>query len=415
MTGIPDIVDLDDSTFDPFALEEQMFGDVEDPFSVLKALRRKAGVHALDYRLLFSGKPDIILGNLEQYTALSYDSVEKVLVDVATFTQEAWRRTLGLSFGHSLTQMDPPEHTRYRRIFQKAFLPNIVARWADTIIDPTIDELLEPLVSKGKAELVRDFAFQFPARIIYKQLQLPDKDIKVFYKLAVAQLAFYFDPKPAIEAGKKLGIYVQNMIDLRRREPGDDMVSLLATSEVDGELIPDRILVSFLRQLMNAAADTTYRATSNLLVGLLSNPDQLEAVRNDRSLVPRAVNETMRWEGPGFVLPRYVAKETVLEGVRIPEGAMVSAVIGSADRDENKFKDPDNFNIFRTETVRQVGFATGPHVCIGQHLAKLEMSHALNAILDKMPNIRLDPAMPAPKIRGMAFRVADQINVLFDT
>lgn len=414
MSVISRIVDFDDSTFDPFISDEIAFGDIEDLYSALAKLRSKKGaVIEGDYRNFFSPYPDLTLKDFKHYTVLGYDEVAQVLNDAATFTNEAFQYNLGKSFGRSISTMDAPEHQRYRRIFQKAFLPQVVAQWGETLVDPVVDRLLRRFEQSGHADLVQEFTLYYPFHIIYRQLGLPEEDIATFHKLAIAQSIISIDYEHGIEAARKLGDYFRGMLAERRTNPGDDLVSLLAQSEVDGETLPEEILVSFLRQLINAGGDTTYRATSNLLVGLLSNPEQLEAVRNDRSLVTAAIEESLRWEGPVGMTWRMCAKDTELGGIKIPAGSVIDLVQGAANRDPAKFSEPDRFNIHRPRSARHFGFAGGPHICIGQHLARVEMTRALNALLDRLPNLRLDPDQPAPQIRGFMMRVPKHIYVRF--
>jgi cytochrome P450 len=204
------------------------------------------------------------------------------------------------------------------------------------------------------------------------------------------------------------------LLEERRRTPGTDLVSTLAQAEVDGEHLPDEVVISFLRQLVNAGGDTTYRATSVLLTGLLNNPQQLEAVRQDRGLIPRAIEEALRWDGPVLIQTRLAASDVELGGVQIPAGALLDVAAGAANRDPVRFPDPDKFDISRKPPLRHFGFAYGPHVCIGQHLARVEMTRALNAILDRMPRLRLDTDRPAPRIQGIMMRVPKHIYVRFD-
>jgi cytochrome P450 len=194
---------------------------------------------------------------------------------------------------------------------------------------------------------------------------------------------------------------------------GDDLISLLAVAEVDGERLPEQITVSFLRQLMAAAGDTTYRGTGSLLAGLLTHPEQLEAVRRDRSLVPLAIEEALRWEAPITFETRLSVRDTVVDGVAIAAGSMIDVVIGSANRDPGRFENPDDFNV-RRKPERHMSFAYGAHVCLGQHLARLEMARALNALLDRFPRLRLDPEKPAPQILGLGSRSPVALHVRFD-
>src|SRR5260221_2386886 len=168
------------------------------------------------------------------------------------------------------------------------------------------------------------------------------------------------------------------------------------------------------RQLLNAGGDTTYRMTGTLLAALLQNPDQLQAVRDDRELIPQAIEEALRWDGPITDTFRLTTRDTELAGVPIPAGTVVDIVYGSANRDPAYYPNPDKFDIFRKPAHRHFGVGGGPHVCIGQHLARLEIKRALNVIFDRLPNLRLDPNMPLPEIRGFRLRTAAHLHVVFD-
>lgn len=415
MTVLPRLVDLEDRSFDPFVVEKLLHGDADDPYPLLHALHAKGTVRKGSYRDLFTDVPDVQMAGLDHYLVFGYDTVLKVLTDPETFTnREAFMHSLGRSFGRTVTVMDPPEHPRFRKIFQKAFLPQIVAKWGETVVDPVVDRLMEKFIHRGEADLVEEFTHHYPFQVIYRQLELDDEQAPVFHKLAIAQLLSSIGAPQGEESTEKLGAFFQRLLDQRRVDPGDDLVSHLATVEADGERLPDEVLISFLRQLMNAGGDTTYRGTSALFTGLLTHPEQLAAVTADRGLVSQAIDEALRWEGPVSATFRHVARDTVLDGVALPKGAILNVVLGSANRDPARFENPDRFDIFRDRKVRHLAFASGPHVCIGQHLARVEMTRALNAVLDRLPNLRLDPDKPAPDIRGHILRVPDHIHVKFD-
>jgi cytochrome P450 len=410
------IRDFDDPAYDPFLADELTFGDVADPYPKLADLRRKAPVHEGDYRVLMGISPDATLGHLKHYTVVGHDEVAKVLNDPATFSNAGYKHNIGISFGRSVSTMDAPEHPRYRKIFQKAFLPNTVNKWGETLVDPVVQSLLGRFLTRGRADLVQEFTLHYPFQIIYRQLALPQEDIAIFHKLAIAQTVVSYDIPHGTEASSKLGEYFKDLVAQRRAHPGEDLVSMLGQVEVDGEHLPEEILISFLRQLINAGGDTTYRGTSVLLTCLLRNPDQLEAVRKDRALVPQAIEEALRWDGPVLMQTRQATREVDLGGIKIPGGAVLDVCAGSANRDEKRWPDPDKFDIFRARSnnQRHFSFAAGPHVCIGQHLARVEMTRALNAILDRLPNLRLDPDMPPPDIRGSMMRVPKHLYVRFD-
>jgi cytochrome P450 len=217
------------------------------------------------------------------------------------------------------------------------------------------------------------------------------------------------------EAHEKLGIYFREVINARRKDPGADLVSVLATTELGGEYLPDEALLSFLRQLMNAAGDTTFRSTGNMLVALLSDrPDQFEMIKQDRSLIAKAIEETLRWEGPVNLNYRTVIRDVTLSGVKIPAGAIVQTITGLANRDPAIFSDPNAFDLTRPMPRSHLAFASGHHICLGQHLAKLEMTRAMNILLDRLPKLRLDPDYPKPEIRGYSMRCPRSLHVRFD-
>jgi cytochrome P450 len=413
MNAVRHLEDFDDPAFDPFIADEAMFGHCPDPYAALAGLRRQGPVHALNYRVFMGEPPDITSSDVEHFTVVGYDEVNQALREVETFSNQAYLRNIGISFGRSVSTMDAPEHPRFRKIFQKAFLPNVVSKWGESVVDPVIDSLMSVFEKRGAADLVQEFTFHYPFQIVYRQLGLPADEVKTFHKLAMAQILVSVDVAHGTEASRKLGIYFDALIEERRRNPGSDLVSVLAQAEVEGERLPQDVLISFLRQLVNAGGDTTYRGTSVLLTGLLSNPDQLEAVRRNRALVPQAIEEALRWDGPVLIQTRMALRDTELGGVGIPRGAFLDVAAGAANRDPQRFPDPDTFNIFRKPEHRHFAFAFGPHVCIGQHLARVEMTRALNAVLDRLPNARLDPDRPPPQIRGIMMRVPKHIFVRF--
>ena len=414
MNAVTRLADFDDPTFDPFIADELMFGECLDPYPKLAALRAQGPVHKIDYRVLMGEPRDMTALDYEHWLVVGYDEVTRCLTEVENFSNQAYQLNLGISFGRSVSTMDPPEHGRYRRIFQKAFLPQTVAKWGESVVDPVVGDLMAKFRGRGAADLVQEFTLHYPFHIIYRQLALPPEEAPTFHKLAIAQTVVIFDVAHGTEASRKLGVYFKALLEERRRHPGDDLVSVLAQAEVDGEKLPEEILISFLRQLVNAGGDTTYRGTSILLAGLLSNPDQLAAVAQDRSLVPQAIEEALRWDGPVLLQTRMAARDVEIGGHTIPKGAIVGVAAGAANRDPARFPNPDVFDIFRKPQHKHLAFAYGPHVCIGQHLARVEMTRALNAILDNLKNLRLDPERSAPEIRGIMMRVPKHLHVRFD-
>ena len=156
---------------------------------------------------------------------------------------------------------------------------------------------------------------------------------------------------------------------------------------------------------------TTYRSSSNLLCGLLTHPEQLAALRDDRALLPQAIEEGVRWEPPLTIIGRTTTRDTVLDGVAVPAGSAVTACMGAANRDPARWDRPDAFDIFR-EPKQHMSFAFGPHMCLGMHLARMETTTALTAILD-LPGLRLDPDAADVHVSGLAFRAPAALPVVF--
>lgn len=404
------IREFDEAGYDPFQSDEINFGTDADPYPLIHELRGRGPVLKGDYRGFFglASMPT----EAPVFTVVGTKEITEVLTDQTRFSNAAYKANLGTSFGMgSISTMDNPEHGRWRKIFQKIFLPQHVKKWGSTIVDPTVRDLMDKFVDKGEADLVQQFTILYPFEVIYRQLALPQGDVRTFQRLAIGQTDF-MTPGKAQEAAAKLGEYFEALVAERRAHPGDDLVSLLANTEVDGENLPDLVLYSFLRQLMNAAGDTTYRGTSILLTALLRNPDQLDAIRNDRKLIAPAIEEALRWDGPVIMQTRMAAIDTELGGVVIPAGSVLEVVAGAANRDPAVWDNPDKFDLFRKRDAHW-SFSRGPHICVGQHLARVEMTRAIEAILDNLPNLQLDPNKPEPQVRGVMMRVPEHIWVRF--
>jgi cytochrome P450 len=412
MTQIAPIEDLADPSFDPILADEVMYGSVMDPYDLVRQLREEAPVQRGDFSEVMGQFPTTDYPDAEHWMVLSYAGIEQVLNQPEKFSNRSFEPTLGASFGHTLSVMDPPEHTGYRKILQQAFRPNVVQSWGDGIVAPVIEELVGCFRETGRADLAGQFARPYPFNVIYRMLDLPPDDIDIFYKLTVTQILMQAFPAEALEASQKLGRYFRALIEQRRAAPGDDLVTLLALTEIDHDHLPDDVVVSFLRQLVNAGGDTTYRTTTVLLHALLTNPDQLEAVRHDRELVNQAIEEALRFDGPVLTSSREAVADVEVEGVTIPAGSYVNVLYGAANHDPAVFEHPDRFDVFRAKH-RHFGFAFGVHNCLGQQLARLEMSRALNAVFDELPGVRLDPDQPVPALRGFMMRTPATLPVVF--
>ena len=414
MTQAPSISDFEDG-YDPHSMGEYAHGEIEDIYGASRTLIEKHGPVVEGHPFKVFGEPHRdATTDRHLFTVLGEGAIREVLSDPELFNMDYNALTFGRIMGPTLTALNDPMHGKVRRVFQAAFMPHNVARWGDQLVEPIANRLVDRFIDKGCAEIVNDFALPYPFEIIYRQLNLPQSDTAVFHKMAVAMLPGRQELYGyAMEASRKLGDYFTGLVQERRRNPGEDLISALVTAEVDGEYIPDETLISFLRQLLSAGGDTTYRGTGSMMIGLLQNPDQLEQVRADRSLVPQAVEEALRWESPTVMSVRSAARDTDLAGVHIPKDSVLVVITAAVQHDLARYENPDVFNINRPRD-RHLAFSYGSHVCLGQHLARLEMSRALNVLLDRLPaNLRLNPDMPRPRIRGVNFRTPSDVHILF--
>jgi cytochrome P450 len=315
--------------------------------------------------------------------------------------------------GHMILGMDDPEHRLNRNLVSNAFRERSLARWEQDLIAPICNELIDRFVARGTAELVKELTFEFPVRVIARLLGLPEEDFAQFQRWSIELIGLGADIERGLAASQSLKDYFATVVAERRRAPQHDVISDLVTAEIDGERLTDDAIYAFLLLLLPAGAETTYRSSGNLLFLLLTHPEQLGAVQRDRNLVDQAIEEGLRFEPPLLMIGRTATCDVEVGGVTISAGADITTCLGSANHDETRWEDPDTFDIFRSPQ-QHLAFAFGPHMCLGMHLARLETRVVLNTVLDRLPNVRLDPDGDDPHIRGMIFRSPTSVPVLFD-
>ncbi|MEX2158663.1 MAG: cytochrome P450 [Dehalococcoidia bacterium] len=408
---------LEDETYDPFAAFDAALGSdtVRNPYPTFAERRGEHVIEGGTWGLFHEEHrmEAMPYQNVPVFTALSYDAVSQVLRSSGRpFSSSAYADSMGIVMGHSILEMDEPEHTSHRALLEGVFGRRAMEQWERDVITPTIDFFISKFADRGHADLVREFTFPFPVHVITGLLGLPEEDLPQFHRLAVELINIAGNPERGIKSSQKLGAYFIEIIEERRNERREDMISVLAHAELDGTRLDNEQICAFLRLLLPAGAETTYRSSSNLLFGLLTHPDQLDAVRSDRSLLPQAIEEGLRWETPLTSIVRRAMEDTELCGVTIPAGSAIMVCTGSANHDETRWEEPEEFNIFR-KRFPPVAFGFGPHVCLGQHLARMETAVALNALFDRLPNLRLDPDAVDPHITGLMFRSPVSLPVLF--
>lgn len=395
---------------DPFeAFNRAMgMGVVTNPYPDFVGLRAQGPIVETDlgFGLSSEDRPKL-------YTAASYDAVQEVLRDGVRFSSSGYAEVMGAVMGHTILEMDEPEHHAYRSLIQQAFTRKAMEQWESELVEPIVDELIDRFIGDGRAELVGGLFFPFPVNVIAGLLGLPRADLPMFHRFTVELISVSIDMDTALRASRGLAEYLTPFIHERRDRPGNDMLSVLANAEHDGVRLTDDEILAFCRLLLPAGAETTYRSSSNLTTGLLTHPAQLDAVRDDRSLLPQAIEEGLRWEPPLLMIIRTATCDTEVCGVPIPKGAAVIINMGSANHDESRWPDAEAFDIYRPQHGH-IAFASGPHMCLGMHLARMETKVVINKLLDRLPGLRADPAADAPAVTGMTFRAPTRLDVVFD-
>jgi cytochrome P450 len=307
--------------------------------------------------------------------------------------------------------MDGREHQKHRQIIQHAFHFKEIAVLED-YMRGVVHELIDAFAADGHADLVAQFAESFPIRVIARLVGVPIRDFDQFKRWALDIIGFTKDRERGLAASRAVREILLPIIVERRAAPTDDVLSRLVTGEVDGQRLSDEEIVSFLRLLLPAGAETTFRWIGSTLFALLHHAAQLEEVLAERALVGAALEETLRWETPVLFVGRETTRPVEIAGTEIPEGVQVTPVIASANRDETHFPDPDRWDLHRGADDH-LSFGGGRHFCLGYHLARIEARIAVDAVLDRLHGLRLDPERPS-QIVGLAFRSPKTLFVHFD-
>jgi cytochrome P450 len=290
-----------------------------------------------------------------------------------------------------------------------------MTEFVESFLTPVAHGLIDEIVAREtgpvrRADLVRDYTMRYAFTVITRLLDFPPTDFARLKRWGDGLIDFPWDPEGAKRASREFTDYVRPLIAARRAAPGEDLLSSLATVEVEGEQLSDEEIFSFLRLLFPAGADTTYRGLGSLFYAVLRHRDVYQAVQADPAKVPAVVQEALRWEAPTALLPRFAPKDVTWAGVGIPAGAEVLFAITSANRDAAVFAEPDRFDPDRSER-EFLSFGHGLHFCLGSHLARREMEVSLRVFAERLPGMRLaegeDPGIQGTVLRGPAQLLVD--------
>jgi cytochrome P450 len=376
------------------------------PYPIWERARRECPVfRAPDGAMGFTERP--------MYSVSRFTDVESVLRDGPGFSSSINAEHIGQYMGELILAMDGQEHRSYRGLVAHAFRASALERWEATLVRPTIGRLLDEIAPKGRADLVRDITSQYPVQVICGLVGVPLEDSAQFHRWAEEINTGPLHPEKGMTASRAMRDYLAPIVEDRRAHPSDDLISDLVHAEIDGERLTDEKIYGFLRLLLPAGAETTFRVMGNALTALVTHPDAMQRVDADRSLLPAVIEETLRWESSVTQVSRVASADTEIGGCPIPKGAAISVLTGSANHDEGRYEHPAAFDLDRP-VQNHLAFGTGQHQCLGMHLARLELRVGLDLILDRLPNLRLDPDEPPPVIAGTAFRGPMTLPVLFD-
>ena len=393
--------------FDPAELQGGLLMQVENVHERLREARAKHQV--------MRGNPfaenSSQVGDLG-VTVLGYDECQTVLTHPDTFSSSIYDQIMGPVMGRTLLELEGAKHRASRALVSPSFRSALLQRWRSELVEVVVHELIDRFAPCGRAELAREFTFAFPVQVIARIMGLPRQDYLRFQRLSIELLNVVYDWDCGIAASASLKTYFKDVLAQRRRNPQDDLISTLAESEIDGVRLTDDEIFAFLLLILPAGVETTYRASGNLLVALLTEPALWDALREDRGMLRGAFEEALRWEPPITTVVRRAVRDCELGGVAIKAGTHVSVSVAAANRDPMRYPDPDRFDPTR-KNIAHLTFGGGPHLCLGMHLARMEATVAINALLDRLPDLRLDSSAPPPQVVGVAFRSPAALPVEF--
>ena len=384
----------------------------DDPYPVWHRLRERAPVHpGVVHELTGYDAPAFFHGLPEQgrphFSAFSFESCDSAYRNDEVFASAPGTVDLEegeLAVTKSMLSMGGAQHRRYRGLVQPSFVPAMAEWWIRNWIERTVGLLIDRLADDDRAELNVDFCAAIPVLTITGSFGVPvDRALDIRASLS--------DPASVVEV-------IAPIVAARREEARDDLISVLVEAELTDESgerhrLTDAEIYSFALLLLAAGSGTTWKQMGITLAALLQRPDALDAVRRDRELLRPAIEESLRWAPTDPMFSRWVVKDTDFYGMELPKGSVLHLCLGAANRDPARWDRPDEYDIFRPMRP-SLGFGGGPHICLGMHLARAEMMVGIGALLDRLPNLRLDPEADPPRIIGMYERGAMEIRVVWD-
>jgi cytochrome P450 len=387
-----------------------------DPYQRFHRLRQAAPVHH---------------STLGTWILSSYDAVNESLrsklvgKDVYTFLagrfSGEWEDHPALGkLASTMLWANPPDHTRLRRIVNRAFTTKRVMAHREAIERKT-DELLEPIARAGGGDICNDVCFPLPLSVVAGLISVPDEEAALLRDpIRNFQRTFELgmtasELRAADQAAVYLDDYFSDLVDRRRRQPGDDLLSALISTEDDGDRLDHAELVQMCHMIIAAGSETATFFLNNGIRLFIEHPDQADLVRADPGLLNRAIEEILRFDPPVHMLPRTTNEPVELGGVTIPPGARLMTLIAAANRDPAHFTEPDRFDVNRDESA-PISFGAGIHACPGWRLAKLQGEIVFSAVLRRFPHMEIAepprhrPRVTLPQVDALHIRTGDRLG-----
>ncbi|MFF3768150.1 cytochrome P450 [Streptomyces sp. NPDC001922] len=382
------------------------------PYPTFESLRR-------NFPLLYDDR-------LDAWIISRYEDVTRAFREADVFSSRSWDDQLRPLVHRSLMAMDGEEHARHRRLISPAFHRKRLTERISSSVETSARQLVQAFAADGSVDFAEHFARRLPVKVIMRLMGVSEDhdDFRRWYR-AIVDYSGNFERNPEVsraglEAGAELAEFLDEQIRRRRADPGDDLISLLCTSEVDGARMDDDMIKSFGLVLLAAGGETTEKAL-NLTVRHLLQNRLGQAVSADDSLMDRALAETLRLTPPVQVITRETRADVTLSGGTVPKGALVFLLVGAANRDPARFRSPDTFDVFREDAeadrafagaAQHLAFGSGRHFCIGASLAHMEITTALRVLFRTLPELRLSPGF-VPRDVGFVTRGPQQVLIDF--
>lgn len=381
----------------PFDVHDPAF--LADPYPVYDRLRREAPVWKAPFERWFLTRyEDSALLLRDRRFGKNYTDADALM---RRFGPTTMQEPAVVELSHMMLMRDPPDHTRLRALVFKAFTARRIEALRAQVRAMT-NGLLDKVMARGRMDAIRDLAFPLPVMVICEMLGIPEADRDRFVTGSSTGAAL-LNPTPPSRAeldaanatSEASGRYFEALFEMRRRQPGDDLISQLVQVEDAGDRLTTAELRANVLLLFVAGHETTVNLIGNGLYLLLRHPAQWQALRDDPSLIPNAIEEILRFESPVQSVSRVVAEPVELHGVTLEKDALVVSLLGAANRDPEVFHDPDRFDVARKD-LRPLSFGGGIHFCLGAQLARIEAAEVFDTLLHRLPDLSLlEPDKPS--------------------